>query len=1361
MKVIDFNEVWERYKIKYVRDGEVSWEEFWALNNVSFSADKGEAVGIIGKNGAGKSTILKLIIGMMKPDKGKVSVEGRVSALMELGAGFNPEFTGRENIFYNAQVYGMSTNELDKKINEIIKFADLGKFIDAPIQYYSQGMYARLAFSLAIHVDPDILLVDDILAVGDESFQRKCRDKIFNLKKQDKTIILVSHDMNTIERLCDKVIFLNEGRIVNIDKPLKVISSYLEKIGKEKGIAILNSENIRVAFNNGRVFISYKDTPLGKNNNSYLAFWDEKENAWISSYDFEWEVLERNDSCITLQGSFKKEEILIRGKIELIENELRFDINIERSDGLEIPGLHWDLVISEDYNKYFFSNDYFSFPALSSRTEWQEIFRIKESNHIGFATENPDFPYLTVQKSTEDTIKIFNTGYDTEKRVISVWSDSKRIKFGLNFFKDDNIFEEHSASLSKDFEQAVQRQKDQLFQQYSINSGALVLFADPETKSIHLYNNGKQLTKSSGIECSFKYKGKLLNTFYSSGFVPSRDKNRLHIDIYWQAVSLRQGWDFYFKDNTLYWDAVQHKDSEEKLEDFKIGLALSHKYRHFFCGFQEQGFPDEFTIWQDMKLKQPFSSLCGVRKTSDLPALALGNIEGAHFIIQNSDSLLKCRIVQLRLNDDVANGGEFKISQKIYICEDEMPIIQYIQAELQKQKDFLFQQYSINSGPLRLFVDPQTKSIHLYYKDQQITKASGIESSFKYNGIFLNTFYSSNFVPTKDGESLFIDILWQEVSLKQRWKFYFSDETLYWDVLQHKPSGEVIEDFKMGLMLSHNYRRFFCAFQENDFPEEFTIWQDIELKDPFSELCGVRGIDNLPALAIENINNCRFIVQNGDSLVKCRTLQVMLNNEAVNVDEFKISQKISVYEDEMPIIRYIQTKLQKHKDLIFQQYSINSGPLRLFVDPLTKSIHLYHNDHEITGANGLFSGLKVDLEDYILSFCKDWEIGKLDDNTLRLIMRQAKTPQQEIFIFKISNGEIFIKSEINASNSFHIPEYYLKAEFNEDYKKWSTYYGEGAFSDEERYINTIIPARLKENKIDRIILKPDSVDLPVLNISCSFNPSRRILSLHKRTDKDRDIVCLQYQYSFFEDESSFESENSYTIFECHIETGEKVSKEQKRLLSSIQLKSGNLGFLFEMGLGKLFWKGKEMTNGLGVYSSMRSKGIWYDSSQAIWRIEDKTESRLVMYGKWLFLPVYQKWYIETRGNKILWSIDTEIFEDTKLEIEQVNIMAVESYDEWILSNGLKGRFEKFCTTDYDILPFRYCYLLLKDPIIKISQRDLPSLSFKCMHGDDFKVLVENSDCFYKSRMMQYQKITDKISSKKYKFFKGEIEIQED
>jgi ABC-type polysaccharide/polyol phosphate transport system ATPase subunit len=215
-------------------------ETFPALTDVTFSVPKGSTYGVIGKNGSGKSTALKLVAGITKPTSGTVRVVGRISALIELGAGFHPEISGRENVFINGIMLGLSKREIQERFDEIVDFAELQEFIDAPVKTYSSGMYMRLGFAVAIHVNPDVLLVDEVLAVGDEGFTHKCLDKFAEFRRRGKTILLVTHSLNLVERFCDEALWLDEGRGLSHGDPKRVVGAYLTKV--EQGEAQLLAE---------------------------------------------------------------------------------------------------------------------------------------------------------------------------------------------------------------------------------------------------------------------------------------------------------------------------------------------------------------------------------------------------------------------------------------------------------------------------------------------------------------------------------------------------------------------------------------------------------------------------------------------------------------------------------------------------------------------------------------------------------------------------------------------------------------------------------------------------------------------------------------------------------------------------------------------------------------------------------------------------------------------------------------------------------------------------------------------------------------------------------------------------------------
>ena len=205
-------------------------ETFAAVQDVSFTVPAGRTLGVIGRNGSGKSTMLKLVAGITKPTTGTVQVTGRISALIELGAGFHPEISGRENVFINGIMLGLSKREVTRRFDEIVEFAELTDFIDAPVKTYSSGMYMRLGFAVAIHVDPDVLLVDEVLAVGDEGFTHKCLDKFAEFKRRGRTILLVTHSLGLVERFCDEALWLDGGRMKGMGDPRRVVGAYITDV---------------------------------------------------------------------------------------------------------------------------------------------------------------------------------------------------------------------------------------------------------------------------------------------------------------------------------------------------------------------------------------------------------------------------------------------------------------------------------------------------------------------------------------------------------------------------------------------------------------------------------------------------------------------------------------------------------------------------------------------------------------------------------------------------------------------------------------------------------------------------------------------------------------------------------------------------------------------------------------------------------------------------------------------------------------------------------------------------------------------------------------------------------------------------
>jgi hypothetical protein len=304
-----------------------SYTRHEVLRGVTLEIKKGEVAGLVGHNGCGKSTLLKLMTKIIYPDRGKIEIKGKISSLLELGAGFHPDMTGRENIYTNASIFGLTKKEIDARLDDIINFSELEEFIDSPVRTYSSGMYMRLAFSVAINVDADILLIDEILAVGDARFQAKCFNKMLELKKRGITIVIVSHDLGSIERLCNRAVWIENGKIRDEGTPHDIVAEYLDDImNKDKNENLQNKKNTKEETEKKEVEKEENDKDRNRTGNKDIEITDIKllneKNEISDTYN-------SNDK-LKIQVKYKKNNKELHDSV--------FGFGIFRNDGLNCYG---------------------------------------------------------------------------------------------------------------------------------------------------------------------------------------------------------------------------------------------------------------------------------------------------------------------------------------------------------------------------------------------------------------------------------------------------------------------------------------------------------------------------------------------------------------------------------------------------------------------------------------------------------------------------------------------------------------------------------------------------------------------------------------------------------------------------------------------------------------------------------------------------------------------------------------------------------------------------------------------------------------------------------------------------------------
>ncbi len=302
-------------------------ETFCALKDITLSVEAGESLGIIGRNGSGKSTLLSIIAGVTLPTTGHVCAHGRIASLLELGAGFNPILTGRENIYLNAGLLGMRHAQVDEVFDEIVRFSGIEKFIDQPVETYSSGMYVRIGFSVAVHTNPDIFIADEVLAVGDAEFQRKCRQKIGELREQGKTIVFVSHDLGIVNTLCERIVLLDNGRMIQRETAHKTITYYLRQVGSEQGIHAFHSDDLEAIHCDGRISLFRGQEEITAPSGFRMQFSSLGQDH--HSEEATWQVVNRRDDGCKVEGRMLRLPIKLIWEIAFENGCLRWRVDME------------------------------------------------------------------------------------------------------------------------------------------------------------------------------------------------------------------------------------------------------------------------------------------------------------------------------------------------------------------------------------------------------------------------------------------------------------------------------------------------------------------------------------------------------------------------------------------------------------------------------------------------------------------------------------------------------------------------------------------------------------------------------------------------------------------------------------------------------------------------------------------------------------------------------------------------------------------------------------------------------------------------------------------------------------------------
>ena len=837
MNVIQLHNVWEMFRIKFIEQGKIHWENFWALKDICVEVEQKETVGIIGENGSGKSTLLKLIAGMLKPDRGKVYVEGRVSGLLELGSGFEVEMTGQENVFNLSSLYGLNQDEIKNKFKQIADFAGLGRFIHAPLKCYSQGMFVRLAFSLAIHMEPNIFLIDDTLAVGDEEFQKKCLKKIFELKEKGMTMLFVSHDINMLRRLCNRVILLKQGRLIK-DGPIeKVVPLYTHMVGTKEGVGILECKDLSVVFNNGRIFLNWQDNALTSSSGIYTTFCI--NTRWYSSGQAEWKLKRETDTKLTACGTFYQLGITQVWKIELRDNaEILLDIEVESEYPLEIEEARMTAMLINEYNQWFTMRERGLFPAITKENkQWSSILdgsSIRKCIAVQ-AQEIVDknIPSIIFEESditAGGAAQLFNAEGWVKSRVLQFKRNSVR-----NYSdSEDSRLVYFSGILRLDIKD-IQGYLNTLDDQNVICSGPIKLRFD--RGHIEIFYKDTPLTKSGHLTLFIRANGRWYASDMASWSVSKINHTQLVAQGRYASLPLTHEYEIAIQNERSFVVKTSIEvQGETQITEQYARLEGSERYEYYYSDYGEGKFPERF-MGYEIDMLQRCITQGPVRLSSNNAALPSCEITFSqdvdNFIkIFNSDVSRRAREIRIEKVEPERNEkflpGEYPCFE-IAVALDESTQC----APKPSQKMIAHK---------KLRVSCEQGQGHIYWAQRELTKRWGIYTSLRSAGRWFGSYLHCRWSVEEENDSIVCVGKWIYLPIVQRWQLVLEDDK----VITFKVRMEVEESIEVdrlqtNIMLSEQYSEW-CAGKGRGIFPSFKGHVDDDWETVWSS-CGTQVID--------------------------------------------------------------------------------------------------------------------------------------------------------------------------------------------------------------------------------------------------------------------------------------------------------------------------------------------------------------------------------------------------------------------------------------------------------------------------------------------------------------------------------------
>jgi ABC-2 type transport system ATP-binding protein len=906
-KAISLRQAWLKYRIDFREDGRVAPEDFWALKGIDLEVDKGEIVGLIGENGAGKTSLLKLIAGMLSADKGSVHVHGTVSALMEIGAGLQQDLTGRENIYLVSSLFGLTKAQVDARFEDIVRFAEIGRFINAPVKIYSQGMYMRLAFAIAIHVHPDVLLLDDMFVVGDVYAQHKCVHKIFELKDQGMTIIFALQDLEMLKRICSRGVFLREGAIIK-DGPIDAVCSYyMETVGSREGIGIAQKGPLGVIFNNGKLILRWNNQTITCNLGGHSSM--RIAGREYLSTAAEWQVQKTGpDGDIVAVGRWPDIPVRQCWKIRVLnEKEFSWDIEVQPQEKIPLEKIDVRTFFIDTYKRWFTLQEEKDFPDVFFHTAQESCPIIDDSidgivGIKGDSTAPEAVPTLIFERRRSAVRTVCQAGSVgseihgrfVQHRPVLVSQDTG---FGndacQSFAVRVVLFDAAQGSHTRDYlEQLAQSLQESTI----IRKGPLTLCC--RDHRVELYWHDTLLTREIGLNTKFRCQDKDYDTgMWARWDIRKRSETEIDITISWDDIPfLTQTWRLALcADDAVLWKVETSSNAAVRLRQKQVELVLSEQFQDWATAQERGGFAKLEKKGSGVVLSKYINSRMGVGcvlgdGSAPLPAV----------VFSQEDAVPRASLISRRQDAEPTTALRYLEAEQEKNAYTPSGISAYFEGKIQIGKDIRVPADQSQGQPAQRTRMHRLKKISVafdcgkgrfFWKGTELTKGLGMYVSMFSGGMWLDSSQAFWEPVETSGRRVKAIGHWCWIPMTQCWDIELLDEeTIGWKIERKIRDNFVLDREQVNIMLSDAYRAWSVPGQrQQEFPAGFKEHNGVSWDRQWSkagafpiglEKCHARKSfwDRrcLPSVTFACPDHCRMrysVIENTDNLFQARLLQ--------------------------------------------------------------------------------------------------------------------------------------------------------------------------------------------------------------------------------------------------------------------------------------------------------------------------------------------------------------------------------------------------------------------------------------------------------------------------------------------------------